>query len=453
MVISAAKAAMAFLKNGGTAVDAVEVAIMVLEDSAITNAGYGSNLNVDGVVECDATIMDHCGRSGAVGAVPSKLTSQFRSPRGSLSNPPSADIKNPIMLARKVFDRLDKPMGMSRVPPNFLVGEGAKEFAWNQGLVIVPDDVLITPVSMERWKSWVEDIKKYDHEHSKSDSVSPWFRRPPTPISTRVARAELPSLQNKIEADIAATREVDNEVASDRLKTGKCLDGDSPKAPSVPDQKQHDPGETQSTESGQAADLPSAADLDSGNSKPIDGSGDIDMVSDTVGAIAIDKFGNIAAGSSSGGIGMKHQGRIGPAALIGIGTHVIPVDPTDPEGTAVAVVTSGTGEHIATTLSASTCALRVLHCQRKGDFGTFEIVTEDEALRSMISKEFSGTFLHSSCIFMETKSSCRSSGCEAELYLWCHWDHGCQADQGRHRSLLCAQHRVVCKSFYEPLTG
>lgn len=60
---------MAFLNNGATAVDAVEIAIKVLEDKEITNAGFGSNLAMDGTVECDATIVDHYGRSGAVGAV------------------------------------------------------------------------------------------------------------------------------------------------------------------------------------------------------------------------------------------------------------------------------------------------------------------------------------------------------------------------------------------------
>ena len=66
---SAAIMAMRLLRTGSPAVDAVEMAIKVLEDRKITNAGYGSNLCLDGVVECDATIVDEKGRSGAVGAV------------------------------------------------------------------------------------------------------------------------------------------------------------------------------------------------------------------------------------------------------------------------------------------------------------------------------------------------------------------------------------------------
>jgi len=68
---SAAKVAMRFLRGGGSAVEAIEAAIRVLEDKEITNAGYGSNLTIEGVVECDATVVDHLGRSGACGAVAS----------------------------------------------------------------------------------------------------------------------------------------------------------------------------------------------------------------------------------------------------------------------------------------------------------------------------------------------------------------------------------------------
>lgn len=60
---------MAILRVGGSATDAVEIAIKVLEDREITNAAYGSNLALDGIVECDAVIIDQHGRSGACGAV------------------------------------------------------------------------------------------------------------------------------------------------------------------------------------------------------------------------------------------------------------------------------------------------------------------------------------------------------------------------------------------------
>lgn len=87
---------MLILRNGGSALDAAEMAVKVLEDKEITNAGFGSNLTMDGVVECDASIVDHHGRSGAVGAVYSMswtrvfnrmLTKCYRVTKSSLSRP------------------------------------------------------------------------------------------------------------------------------------------------------------------------------------------------------------------------------------------------------------------------------------------------------------------------------------------------------------------------------
>lgn len=115
---------------------------------------------------------------------------------------------------------------------------------------------------------------------------------------------------------------------------------------------------------------------------------DEDFITDTVGAIAIDIYGNIAAGSSSGGIGMKHRGRVGPAALVGIGTAVIPVDPQDPEGITVAAVTSGTGEHMATTMASQKCAERLYFCSRRGAGGVNITATEEEAMHAFVQNDF-----------------------------------------------------------------
>ena len=114
-----------------------------------------------------------------------------------------------------------------------------------------------------------------------------------------------------------------------------------------------------------------------------------DEIVDTVGAIAIDQWGHIAAASSSGGIGMKHKGRCGPAALVGIGTAVVPLDEQDQEKVSVATVVSGTGEHMATTMAAATAAERVYYSHKKEN-GSYVFCTEDEALNAHISNEFLG---------------------------------------------------------------
>ncbi|KAB8078225.1 nucleophile aminohydrolase [Aspergillus leporis] len=401
---NAAKVAIQMLRNGGTAVDAVEIAIMLLEDAEITNAGYGSNLTIDGTVECDATIVNHLGRSGAAGAV--------------------AQVKNPISLARVVLETSSRPLSLQRVPPNFLVGQGATDFAYEQGLVVLPPDGLISEAAMERWHRWQQDLEAAalkDKEHFPArhqNDRHKYIRRPvnvnpaqllASPSSIRPASSSASPLSGKTDdvvsslgdtRFIARTSSITSPSGTcflpPRARNSRYIDG----AGSQAHQSNSMPGSA-SLEASAAHSLnpnasameidptpPSlAADMHHGDTTS---NAVADRISDTVGAIAVDSEGNIAAGSSSGGIGMKFRGRIGPAALVGIGTAVIPVDPSDPDKTCVATVTSGTGEHIATTMAASTCASRIYYNQLRCEDGSFEEVTEDEALRAMITSDFMG---------------------------------------------------------------
>jgi taspase (threonine aspartase 1) len=117
---------------------------------------------------------------------------------------------------------------------------------------------------------------------------------------------------------------------------------------------------------------------------------DEDEINDTIGAIAVDEHGHLAAASSSGGIGMKHRGRVGPAALVGIGTAVVPGTGADPE-VSVAAVTSGTGEHMATTMASRRCAERIFSGTRMGAGGRDMIEPDDDSImRSFIRDDFMG---------------------------------------------------------------
>ncbi|PLN79181.1 N-terminal nucleophile aminohydrolase [Aspergillus taichungensis] len=392
---SAVRTAMGILRNGGSAVDAVESAVMLLEDAEITNAGYGSNLTLNGTVECDATIIDHLGRSGAAGAVP--------------------QVKNPVSLARVIYEHSSKPLSLQRVPPNFLVGQGAIDFAYEHGLVVLPHDALISPTAQERWNRWQKDLEAAEAKLRQqnlaqypNDQLAAFYRRPVnTPSSDRPSSA--PSSPQAHPAHdtrtVSSNSSLSNHVNTSPLSSRshhktrdvEYIDGASPHRSQSSSRRgqatdMRAPGSEspsrRNTQSGSAA----AFNTPRGGHPRCDGhvpcEADIDRINDTVGAIAVDSNGNIAAASSSGGIGMKHRGRIGPAALVGIGTSVIPVDPSDPEKTCVATVTSGTGEHIATTIAAQTCAARVYYSQRKCKDGSYEEVTEDEAISAMIQNDF-----------------------------------------------------------------
>lgn len=109
-------AGSAVLREGGSAVDAVEAAVRVLEDDACFNAGRGSTLNAEGLVELDAAIMD--GATRRAGAV-----SGLRTTRA------------PISLARRL---------MERGPHVLLSSEGADRLAREEGLEQVDNDWFVT---------------------------------------------------------------------------------------------------------------------------------------------------------------------------------------------------------------------------------------------------------------------------------------------------------------------
>jgi L-asparaginase / beta-aspartyl-peptidase len=114
-------AGYAVLKDGGTSMDAVTRAVVLLEDNPLFNAGRGSVFTLDGRNELDASVMD--GRTLQAGAV-CGLTR----------------IRNPVLLARAVMERSEHVM---------LAGAGAEEFASSQGFSFVPQSYFHTP---ERWQ-------------------------------------------------------------------------------------------------------------------------------------------------------------------------------------------------------------------------------------------------------------------------------------------------------------
>jgi taspase (threonine aspartase 1) len=348
-----------------------------MEDREITNAGYGSNLTVEGNVECDATIVDHLGRSGAVGACSRKsIYHSTASYNYELNADHDKDVRNPISAARVILDAQDKQLSLQRVPPNFLVGKGATEFAYLHGLPIVENDFLVSPTAKARWLRWqqeVESVKQEQEARSAAQTTGEIVHMETTTSSVSISSTVNPAMLMTPPSD-------PHEIATSKEQATTVV---LPEATLAPTDGAHHINKKITTRPKQTGDATS------GDEQSKDA---VDTITDTIGAIAVDCYGRIAAGSSSGGIGMKHSGRVGPAALVGIGTAVIPGDPQDPEQTSVATVTSGTGEHIATTLAASTCASRIYYSDRKDESGMTENVTEEEAIKSMVDVDFMGEY-------------------------------------------------------------
>lgn len=125
-VTNAMAAGWHVLERGGSALDAVEEAVVIMEDDETFDAGRGSFLNRDGKVQLDALIMDGSTlRAGGVGCV--------------------ERLRNPVRAARKI---------LSDSPHVYFVGEGAERFAAEHGIPLCGNEDLIIPREIERLRQY-----------------------------------------------------------------------------------------------------------------------------------------------------------------------------------------------------------------------------------------------------------------------------------------------------------
>ena len=114
------------LERGGPALDAVEEAVVIMEDDETFDAGRGSFLNRDGKVQLDALIMDGATlRAGGVGCV--------------------ERLRNPVRAARKI---------LSESPHVYFVAEGAEKFAEEHGVELCKNEDLVIPREVERLREY-----------------------------------------------------------------------------------------------------------------------------------------------------------------------------------------------------------------------------------------------------------------------------------------------------------
>lgn len=135
-VRSALETGWRILEKGGPALDAVEEAVVIMEDDEAFDAGRGSFLNREGKVQLDALIMDGATlRAGGVGCV--------------------EHLANPIRAARKV---------LSESPHVYFVAEGAERFAQEHGISLCKNEDLIIPREVERLREHQFAASRGGHE-------------------------------------------------------------------------------------------------------------------------------------------------------------------------------------------------------------------------------------------------------------------------------------------------
>jgi L-asparaginase / beta-aspartyl-peptidase len=230
---TALEAGAAVLRDGGSALDAVQAAIELMEDDPLFNAGRGAVFTAAGANELDAAIMDGANLNlGAVAGV--------------------TRTRHPVALARAV---------MEQSPHVMLIGQGADAFAAEQGLAQVDPSWFFTE---RRWRGLVNALEAQN-----------------LPVPERPAGASTAEEQASLPAPPLNER-----------KFG------------------------------------------------------------TVGAVALDSEGRLAAATSTGGMTAKRWGRVGDVPVIGAGTYASNID-------GCAVSATGSGEYFIRATVARDICLRI----------------------------------------------------------------------------------------------
>ena len=250
-VARALAAGYAILERGGTATDAVEAAVTVLEDDPTFDAGRGSFLTSAGRVQCDALLMDGATlRAGGVACV--------------------EHLRNPIQAARLVLDQS---------PHVYFVGPGAEAFAQQHGIKLIDNSELVLDREVLRLKE-----AQSRQAHGQPDQTFSGPEAPNEPVNSSLGSCV------HWQDDKSPETAVHRSVASDlRPPIPAPSRGDNPGSPRT------GPG-------------------------PFPGPGPWGS-HDTVGAVGLDQFGNLAAGTSTGGTLNKAPGRVGDSSLIGCGCY------------------------------------------------------------------------------------------------------------------------------------
>lgn len=248
------------LKNGGSALDAVEASVKYMEDNPLFNAGKGAVFTNEGKNELDAAIMD--GRNLAAGSVAGITV-----------------VRHPISAARAV---------MEKSPHVMMAGRGAEQFAKQQGLEIVDPSYFRTE---DRWKGLERALQR--------DSAEQQQKKTTGGVTQTIDEMQL-ALQ---ELDARLSETTDRGERMELLRETALL-------------RQH---------------ISQSAHEDKFG---------------TVGAVALDKKGNLAAATSTGGMTNKKYGRIGDAPIIGAGTYA--------NNQTVAISATGWGEFFIRLVVAKT---------------------------------------------------------------------------------------------------